>query len=56
MRSVNTLLYDLQRIHFIAEIVHDEKGDTAQYLPAEDMKNLTKEVLEERLANLGEKL
>lgn len=56
MRSVNTLLYDLQRIHFIAEMVHDEKGDTAQYLPAEDMKNLTKEVLEERLANLGEKL
>ena len=56
MRSVNTLLYDLQRIHFVAEIVHDEKGDTAQYLPAEDMKNLTKEVLEERLANLGEKL
>lgn len=56
MRSVNTLLYDLQRIHFVAEMVHDEKGDTAQYLPAEDMKNLTKEVLEERLANLGEKL
>lgn len=56
MRSVNTLLYDLQRIHFIAEMVHDEKGDTAQYLPAEDMKNLTREVLEERLANLGEKL
>lgn len=56
MRSVNTLLYDLQRIHFIAEMVHDEKGDTAQYLPAEDMKNLTKEVLEERLANLGETL
>lgn len=56
MRSVNTLLYDLQRIHFIAEMVHDEKGDTAQYLPAEDMKNLTKEVLGERLANLGEKL
>ena len=56
MRSVNTLLYDLQRIHFIAEMVHDEKGDTEQYLPAEDMKNLTKEVLEERLANLGEKL
>ena len=56
MRSVNALLYDLQRIHCVAEMVHDEKGDTAQYLPAEDMKNLTKEVLEERLANLGEKL
>ena len=56
MRSVNTLLYDLPGIHFVAEMVHDEKGDTAQYLHAEGMKNLTQEVLEERLPNLGEKL
>ncbi|MCI6503508.1 MAG: YihY/virulence factor BrkB family protein [Prevotella sp.] len=56
MRYINTLLYDLQRIHFLAEVVHDEKGETAQYLPAEDMRNLTREVLVERLADLGEKL
>ena len=24
MRYINTLLYDLQRIHFLAEVVHDE--------------------------------
>ncbi len=56
MRYINALLYDLQRIHFLAEVVHDEKGETAQYLPAEDMRKLTREVLVERLANLGEKL
>lgn len=56
MRVINTLLYDLQRIHFLAEIVHDEKGDTAQYLPAEDTANLTQDVLRQRLADLGEKL
>lgn len=56
MRTVNTLLYDLQRIHFLAEVVHDDKGDTAQFLPAEAMNNLTKEVLYQRLADLGENL
>lgn len=56
MRTVNTLLYDLQRIHFLAEVVHDDKGDTAQFLPAEAMNNLTKEVLHQRLADLGENL
>lgn len=56
MRVINTLLYDLQRIHFLAEIVHDEKGSTARYLPAEDTANLTQEELRQRLADLGEKL
>ncbi len=56
MRSVNALLYDLQRIHFLAEVIHDEKGETAQYLPAENTNNLTRETLYERLANLGEDL
>lgn len=54
MRNVSALLYDLQRIHFLAEIVHDEKGETAQYLPAEALANLSREVLAERLANLGD--
>ncbi len=56
MRSIIVLLYDLQRIHFLAEVVHDEKGDTAQYLPAEDTRNLTRETLHQRLAGLGEQL
>lgn len=56
MRSINMILYDLLRIRFLAEIVHDEKGDTARYLPAEDTDNLTLACLHDRLANLGEKL
>lgn len=56
MRLVENLLSDLQDIHFLAELVHDEKGDTARYLPTEALKNLTKEELYKRLANLGAKL
>lgn len=53
MRITNTLLYDLQRIHFLAELVHDEKGDLAHYLPAEDLANFSKEELKKRLADLA---
>ena len=56
MRSINILLYDLIRIRFLAEIVHDEKGDIARYLPAEDMNNLTQDCLRNRLADLGDKM
>ena len=56
MRVVENLLSDLQDIHFLAELVHDEKGDTARYLPNEALKNLTKEELYNRLANLGAKI
>jgi membrane protein len=56
MRFVDNLLSDLQDIHFLAELVHDEKGDTARYLPTEALKNLTKEELYTRLANLGTKI
>ena len=56
MRLVENLLSDLQDIHFLAELVHDEKGDTARYLPTEALKNLTKEELYKRLANLGAKI
>ncbi len=55
MRSINMLVYDLLRIHFLAEIVHDEKGDTARYLPAEDITNLTDACLHDRLADLSER-
>ena len=56
MRNINNLLYDLERAHVIAEVIHDEKGDFACYLPAESLDNITKEKLTERLANLGSKL
>lgn len=56
MRIVNELLYDLQRTHILAEIVHDEKGDIAKYLPAESLDNISREELNSRLANLGETL
>ena len=56
MRNLNNLLYDLQKIHLIAEITHDEKGDIARYLPAETLDNISKEDLTTRLANLGSKL
>lgn len=53
MRTLNTLLFDLQRVHFLAETIHDEKGDLPQYLPAEALEKLTKEELTARLANLA---
>ncbi|MBR2185194.1 MAG: YihY/virulence factor BrkB family protein [Prevotella sp.] len=56
MKLVDNLLSDLQDIHFLAELVHDEKGDTARYLPNEALKNLTKEELYNRLSNLGVKI
>ena len=53
MRIVNILLYDLQRIGYLAELVHDEKGDMAKYLPARDRESITETDLRDRLANLG---
>lgn len=52
MRTTTTLLYDLQRIHFLAELIHDEKGDTPRYMPAESLENLTYDALSLRLADL----
>jgi len=56
MRIANSILYDLQRIHVLIEITHDEKGDIAMYLPVESLENITKEELTTRLANLGTSL
>lgn len=56
MRNLNELLYNLEKIHLIAEITHDEKGDIARYLPAESLDDISKESMRERLANLGSKL
>ena len=56
MRNINNIMYDLERTHLVAEVVHDEKGDFARYLPAESLENMTKEHLTTKLANLGSKL
>lgn len=56
MRNINNILYDLERTHLVAEVVHDEKGDFARYLPAESLDELSKDILTDKLANLGSKL
>lgn len=53
MRLLQTLLYDLQRIHFIAEITYGDKGVEPRYQPAEALRNLTAEELKRRLDALG---
>ncbi len=56
MRLTASLIFDLQRIHFLAEVVHDEKAETSSYIPAEAPHLLTYEEMVKRLANLGEDL
>lgn len=53
MRLLNSILYDLQNIHFITEISFDEKGENAHYQPAEPPAKLTDEELAKRLGDLG---
>ncbi len=56
MRIVSALLYDLTVVNVLVEVVHDEKGDTPHYLPAESPANLTHEVLLTRLGDVGDKV
>jgi len=53
MRVLSRLLYDLQQIHFITEIMHDDKGEEALFQPAEALDILTIGELHSRLAQLG---
>lgn len=53
MRELTKLLYDLQKIHFITEIVHDEKGEEVRFQPAESLENITIGELSSRLSKLG---
>ena len=53
MRVMSRLLYDLQQIHFITEIMHDDKGEEVLYQPAEALDILTIGELHSRLAQLG---
>ena len=53
MRNVQKLLYDLEQTNMIAEVTHDEKGDIARYLPAKPLDKVSKDILSEKLANIG---
>ncbi len=53
MRVLSKLLYDLQQIHFITEIMHDDKGEEVLYQPAEALDILTIGELHSRLSQLG---
>ena len=53
MRVLSRLLYDLQLIHFITEIMHDDKGEEVLFQPAEALDILTIGELHSRLAQLG---
>ena len=53
MRVLSKLLYDLQQIHFLAEIMHDDKGEEVLYQPAEALNILTIGELHSRLSKLG---
>jgi hypothetical protein len=52
MRVVKELLYDLQRIDYLAELTYDEKGDISHFLPAQDTENMSKRDMTARLAKL----
>ncbi len=52
MRVVKQLLYDLQRINYIAELTYDEKGDAPHYLPVQDIINFTQTDMRDKLAKL----
>ncbi len=53
MRVLSSLLYDLQQIHFLTEITHDDKGEDVLYQPAESLEKLTIGELDSRLSRLG---
>jgi len=54
IRIVNDLLYKLMEARMVIEITNDEKGETAHYMPAEDIKNLTLGVMVDRLESYGQ--
>lgn len=53
IRIVNDLLFELMEAGMIVELTNDEKGETAQYMPAEDIKNLTLGTMIDRLESRG---
>ena len=56
MRIVSNLIYDLQKIHFLTEISHDDKGEDIHYQPAEALSKLTIGEMVKRLNSLGDEI
>lgn len=52
MRIVRELLYDMQRIEYLAEMTYDEKGSNSRFLPSQDVNRLSKPHLQQQLAQL----
>lgn len=53
IRIVNDILYDLIEAKLLIEISTDEKGESSQYVPAENISNLTLGVMISRLESSG---
>lgn len=53
IRFVNDLLYELREAGMLIEVTSDEKGETARYMPAEDIRNLTVGTMVDRLESHG---
>lgn len=53
IRIVNDLLFELMEAGLIVELTSDEKGETAHYMPAEDIRNITLGTMIDRLESRG---
>ncbi|MBR1548399.1 MAG: YihY/virulence factor BrkB family protein, partial [Prevotella sp.] len=53
IRFINDLLYNLIEARLLIEITTDEKGDTARFMPAEDIANLSLGTMIDRLESYG---
>jgi membrane protein len=53
IRFINDLLYRLIEARLLIEITTDEKGDTSQFMPAEDIRNLSVGTMVDRLEAQG---
>ncbi len=53
IRIVNDLLFELMDAGLIVELTSDEKGETSQYMPAEDIRNITLGTMIDRLESRG---
>ena len=54
IRFVNDLLYQLTQAKLLIEVSIDDKGDTARYVPAEDIRNLTLGSMIDRIESAGQ--
>lgn len=53
IRVVNDLLYSLVKVNLLIEIANDEKGETAYYVPAENIEHISMGMMVDRLEAAG---